>query len=167
MSPLPNPVNFLPLKGCPNLRIYKTLVPVGTGGCLRGCAASEVENKFNFQSQFAWFGAFFLPRAPTQSQTPSFQKIGEGAPPASTLNQPLIAPLSLYWFTFLSFLFFGLPPPLFSPFFLLFLFSVFFPFAFSSFFGAPLVTLGAGPQSPPLRYAPNKIQNYTTARQNM
>ena len=75
--------------------------------------------------------------------------------PACTWN--CMAPLSSYWFNFLSFF---LSCSLFLPFFsfysLLFLFfplfslSLSFPFLFFFLFGAPLVTPGGpGPQSPP------------------
>ena len=46
--------------GAPILRTDRTSAPVGTGGVWGGCAPSEAEKNFNFQSQFARFGAFFL-----------------------------------------------------------------------------------------------------------
>ena len=42
----------------------------GQGGVWGGCAPTEVEKNCNFQSQFARFGAYCLPGAPTQSQAP-------------------------------------------------------------------------------------------------
>ena len=64
-----------------------------TWGVWGGCAPSEAEKICNFQSQFARFGAFFLPGgAHTKSGALSLQKIEDAragcAPPP--LNPPLV-----------------------------------------------------------------------------
>ena len=84
------------------------IVTCGTGGVWGGCAPSEAEKNCNFQSQFAQFGAYFLPEAmrslggslyhggsnehrtaPTQSQAPYLcKKIEPPAPPSKSARAP-------------------------------------------------------------------------------
>ena len=84
-------------RGCP--RTDRTLAPVGTGGVWGGYAPSEAEKNCNFQSQFARFGAFFLPGVSTQSQVPYLCKNRGGAhwvhPPSKSL--PAFAHTNLRW----------------------------------------------------------------------
>ena len=79
----------------------------------------EVEKKFNFWSQFAYFGAFILPKAPTQTQAPYlYKKWGGPIPP---LNGALLVMLIYPSFPFLS-------PSFLSSFSFLSFFSSSFPF---------------------------------------
>ena len=64
-----------------------------------GCAPLEMEKNYNFQSQFAQFGAFFLPGVPTQSQVPFLCKKIEGMH-AGVPPPPLNPPPLLYFKSF-------------------------------------------------------------------
>ena len=71
-------------EGALKLRTDRTLAPVGTGDVWGGCAPSEAEKICNFQSQFARFGAFSLPGAPSVRCPISAKNRGgawQGAPP--------------------------------------------------------------------------------------
>ena len=62
-------------EGVPKFKDWQSFDACVDRGCLRGCAPSEKDlsekdKNGNFQSQFAQFGAFFLPGAPTQNQAP-------------------------------------------------------------------------------------------------
>ena len=95
--------------------------------------------KLFFWSQFARFGAYFSPKAPTQTQTLISTKNRERAHP---LNGALLVMLIYLSFPFLF-------PSFLSSFSFLFFFSLFsFPFLF--FFWRPFSDPGGrGPQSPP------------------
>ena len=67
----PNPqgrIQDLLKDGAPKFRTDRPLTPMGTEGVRRGCAPQKQRIKCNFQSWITWFGPFFLPDVPTQSQ---------------------------------------------------------------------------------------------------
>ena len=60
----------------------------GDGEVWGGFAPSEAKKNCNFQSQFARFGAFFLPGAPTQSQASYLCKKKKGAHAGAPPSKP-------------------------------------------------------------------------------
>ena len=61
-------------RGGAQIKDWQNFGTCGDRGVWGGCAPSEAEKNCNFQSQFARFGAYFLPEAPTQSQAPYLYK---------------------------------------------------------------------------------------------
>ena len=64
--------------GRPNQELTELRRLWGQGMSEGDVPPSEAEKKCNFQSQFARFGAFFLPEGPTQSQVPYLCKKNRG-----------------------------------------------------------------------------------------